>query len=138
VAYPASTALWGGTGLTQGRTQSRVPPLRPPLPPPPGGGGHVMACGGLRYGNSNMRLCVRRAAGGGQHVACGVRRVACGGQRVAAATTETAMRRQRQRAAICGSSLLEVTVMLFNIQYLTLLFLCAGLGTARGKNESER
>ena len=78
-----------------------------------------------------MKLCMRRAASGGQRGACGVRGAAVGGRRAAggrwlaaAATMETAMHRRRRRAVMCSSSPLVVTAMLFDIQYSTLLFLC--------------
>jgi hypothetical protein len=38
-----------------------------------------MACGGVRYGDGNVRLCVRRAACGGRRAACGVRGAVGGG-----------------------------------------------------------
>jgi hypothetical protein len=88
-----------------------------------------MACGGNNE-RRHLAACsdVRRAACGGRRAACGVQR---------AATTETAMHGRRRRAAMCGSSPLEATAILFDVRYSTLLFLCT-LERQEEKNESER
>jgi hypothetical protein len=82
---------------------------------------------------------VRWAAGSGQWTAGGGGRGACGGRQAAAATMETVMRRRQRHAAMCGSSPLVVTAMLFDIRYSTLLFLCwEHLKRYEKKNEIER
>ncbi len=73
---------------------------------------HAVACGTAMAACGDVQW---RAAGSVRHAAGGGRRAAGGGRWAAAAMMETAMLRRQQRVAICGSSPIEVTAMVFDL-----------------------